>query len=312
MSGRSIRIFLVDGTATGIMTAEIMNWTGKIIVSPRSQLVSLAQRNETKRTGIYVLVGEDPSSPIKDKVYIGESDNVLKRLTQHNSNPAKDFWSRTVIVISKDENLTKAHVRYLESRLIEITAQASQATLENGTSPETPSLPEPDVADMEYFLEQLLTLLPVLNFPFATSVPTISTSLSTQANETVPTVLQPISPIFTASSSDYNAKAQELDGQFVILKGSTIKKETKNSLGATYRDIREQLTKDGTLVETTDGVGFQLTADVSVSSPSGAASIITGTSVNGREFWKVEGTSQTYNQWDQERISKFATMTSDE
>lgn len=312
MSGRSIRIFLVDGTATGIMTTEIMNWTGKVVVSPRSQLVRLAQRSETERTGIYVLVGEDPGNQLKDKVYIGESDNVLKRLTQHNSDPAKDFWNRTVIVISKDENLTKAHVRYLESRLIDITAQAGRATLENGTSPAIPSLPEPDVADMEYFLEQLLTLLPVLNFPFATPAPTISTSLSNQSDQMIPSVLKTTSPIFTASSADYNAKAQEIDGQFVILKDSVCKKETKNSLGATYRDMREQFIKDGTLVETPDGLGLQFTTDVSFSSPSGAASIITGTSVNGREFWKVQDTSQTYNQWDQERISKVATLTSDE
>ncbi|MBW4658716.1 MAG: GIY-YIG nuclease family protein [Drouetiella hepatica Uher 2000/2452] len=312
MPGRSIRIFLVDGTATGIMTTEIMNWTGKVIASPRSQLVSLAQRSETKRTGIYVLVGEDPSSPLKDKVYIGESDNVLKRLTQHNSDPAKDFWSRTVIVISKDENLTKAHVRYLESRLIDITAQAGRAILENGTSPEIPSLPEPDVADMEYFLEQLLILLPVLNLPFATPAPTISISLSTQTDRTVPTVSKITSPIFTASSSDYNATAQEIDGQFVILKGSTIKKETKNSLRATYTEMREQFIQDGTLVETVDEISFQLTADVSVSSPTGAASIITGTSVNGREFWRVKNTNQTYNQWDQERIADVAALASDE
>lgn len=312
MPGRSIRIFLVDGTATGIMTTEIMNWTGKVIVSPRSQLVSLAQRSETKRTGIYVLVGEDPSSPLKDKVYIGESDNVLKRLTQHNNDPNKDFWNRTVVVISKDENLTKAHVRYLESRLIDITAQAGRATLGNSTSPDTPSLPEPDVADMEYFLEQLQTLLPVLNLPFATPAPTISTISSTQEEQTDPVVSKVTSPLFVAISSDYNATAQEIDGQFVILKGSIIKKETKSSLRATYTEMREQFIQDGTLVETDDGLGLQLIADVAVSSPTGAASIITGTSVNGREFWGVQGTSQTYNQWDQERIAKVATLSGDE
>lgn len=312
MPGRSIRIFLVDGTATGIMTTEIMNWTGKVIVAPRSQLVSLAQRSETKRTGIYVLVGEDPSSPLKDKVYVGESDNVLKRLTQHNSDFSKDFWSRTAIVISKDENLTKAHVRYLESRLIEITAKAGRATLENGTSPEIPSLPEPDVADMEYFLEQLLTLLPVLNLPFATPAPTISTGLATQPEQTVSELPINISPIFTASGSDYKAEAQEIDGQFVILKDSRIRRDTKSSIGVTFRDMREQLIQDGMLIETSDGVSLQLTVDVSVSSPSGAASVITGTAINGREFWKVQGTNQTYNQWDQERISKVAILTGDE
>lgn len=312
MSGRSIRIFLVDGTATGIMTTEIMNWTGKVIVAPRAQLVSLAQRSETKRTGIYALVGEDPSSPLKDKIYIGESDNVLKRLTQHNSDTAKDFWSRTVIVISKDENLTKAHVRYLESRLIQIAARTGRATLENGTSPDMPCLPEPDVVDMEYFLEQLLTLLPVLNFPFATPAPTISTVLAVQTDQPALTERNSASPIFAANSSEYNAQAQEINGQFVILKGSKIKKEIKSSLGATYRAMRDQFIKDGTLVETPDGVSLQLTVDVSISSPSGAASITRGISANGREFWKVQETGQTYNQWDQERISKVATLTVDE
>jgi hypothetical protein len=312
MSGRSIRIFLVDGTPTGIMTTEIMNWTGKVIVAPRTQLVSLAHRSEIKRTGIYVLVGDDQSSPLKDKVYIGESDNVLKRLTQHNSDPAKDFWNRTVIVISKDENLTKSHVRYLESRLIQISTQAGRATLENGTSPDTPSLPEPDIADMEYFLEQLLTLLPVLNFPFATTAPIIPIVLEAQIGQSALSAENIASPIFTASSSEYNAEAQEIEGQFVILKGSKIKKETKSSLGATYRDIRNQFIKDGTLTETLDGASLQLMVDVSMSSPSGAASITTGTSVNGREFWKVQGSGQTYNQWDQERITKVATLDVDE
>lgn len=312
MSGRSIRIFLADGTATGIMTTEIMNWTGKVIVAPRTQLVSLAKRSETQRTGIYALVGEDSDNPLRDKVYIGESDNVLNRLTQHNRDPAKDFWSRTVIVISKDENLTKAHIRYLESRLIQIATQAGRATLENGTSPDTTGLPEPDIADMEYFLEQLLTLLPVLNFPFATPAPTITTALPAQTNQSNSTVSNTASPTFVANGSDYTVQAQEVDGQFVILKNSTIKKETKSSLSTTYKSLRDQLIKDGTLIETPDGRSLQLKTDISMSSPSGAASLTTGISVNGREFWKLQSNGQTYNQWDQERIANAGILTLDQ
>jgi len=29
VKGRTIRIYLVDGVPTGILTAEIINWTGK-------------------------------------------------------------------------------------------------------------------------------------------------------------------------------------------------------------------------------------------------------------------------------------------
>ena len=313
MSGRSIRIFLVDGTPTGITTTEIMNWTGRVVVAPRTELVKLAQRPEVKRTGIYALVGEDPSSSLRDKVYIGESDNVLKRLTQHNSDSKKEFWSRTVIVISKDENLTKAHVRYLESRLIQISTQANRATLENGTSPDTPNLPEPDIADMEYFLEQLLTLLPVLNFSFATIAPTVPTGLATQLDQSDSTLTTSASPVFTASSSGYNAEAQEVEGQFVILKGSKIRKETLASLGTTYRDLKSEWTENGTLKKILDDdASLQLTLDVAVSSPSRAASIVTGGSINGREFWKVQGSGQTYNQWDQERIKKVSALVVDE
>lgn len=60
MKGRTIRLYLVDGTPTGILTAEIINWTGKIIVAPRTQLAELARREEVRRTGIYCLVGADP------------------------------------------------------------------------------------------------------------------------------------------------------------------------------------------------------------------------------------------------------------
>ena len=124
MGGKTIRIYLVDGTPTGIRTAELSNWTGKAVVCQRSQLASLAQRPEARRTGIYVLVGSDPESASKERMYIGEGDNVLDRLLAHEKDPSKDFWNQAVFFISKDENLTKAHVRYLERELIQMAEAA--------------------------------------------------------------------------------------------------------------------------------------------------------------------------------------------
>lgn len=298
MAGRSIRIFLVDGVASGIMTAEIMNWTGKVIVVPRTQLSSLAQRSEARRTGVYILAGDDPNSPLKDQIYIGESDNVLLRLTQHNSDLTKEFWNRAVLVISKDENLTKAHIRYLESRLIQIATTANRATLTNARDPVLPSLPEPDIADMEFFLEQLLLLLPVLNFSFANPTALTMTASSdpylVATNVAIP--FQSNSPVFLASGQEYSAKAQEINGQFIVLKGSRARKMAKQSLGETYKDMRAEYVKDGHLVAHADGLSFEFTTDMPFKSPSTAASIISGMSVNGREFWKVQGTNQTYSQ----------------
>src|SRR5262245_11608116 len=133
MTGRTLRIYLVDGSPTGVLTAEIMNWTGRVTVGPRSQLAALAARPDRSRTGIYLLVGPDPDAPNKDRVYVGEGDKVITRLTKHEADESKDFWTRTVVVTSKDENLTKSHVRYLESRLLQMALQAGRAVISNGT-----------------------------------------------------------------------------------------------------------------------------------------------------------------------------------
>ena len=95
-----------------------------MLVSPRPHLAGLAKRDEAKRTGIYCLVGCDPENPNQDCVCVGESDNVLSRLALHGKDELKDFWTRTIIVTSKDENLTKSHVRFLESRLIQMANAA--------------------------------------------------------------------------------------------------------------------------------------------------------------------------------------------
>ena len=142
MSGKSIRLFLVDGRPTGLLVAEVSNWTGKILVAPRAQLADPVKRNEAHRTGIYLLVGDDPAASGQSRVYVGEADSVGKRLVQHSRDEAKDFWDRAIAVVSKDENLTKAHARYLESRFIQLIRASGRAALDNATSPDLPSLPE--------------------------------------------------------------------------------------------------------------------------------------------------------------------------
>ncbi|GGC64248.1 hypothetical protein GCM10011504_48000 [Siccirubricoccus deserti] len=52
--GRTIRIFLADGSPNGVLTAEIMNWIGKVVVAPRARLPDLVARAEVGRTGVYV------------------------------------------------------------------------------------------------------------------------------------------------------------------------------------------------------------------------------------------------------------------
>lgn len=296
MTGRTIRLYLVDGTPTGILTAEIMNWTGKVTVGPRSGLAELAKRAEVKRTGIYLLVGPDPDSPVRDRVYVGEGDNVLARLVKHDADAAKDFWTRTVVVTSKDENLTKSHVRYLESRLVQIIVSAGRATLVNGTAPPPPPLPEPDVADMEFFLAQVQLMLPVLGFAFTQPRP------ATGADATSPQAAEK-SPVFVMSPVGTLAEAQEIDGEFVVFKGSTARKQGI-AAWTSYRALRDQLVADGKLIDGPDPGFLVFTEDVPFSSTSAAAAVIYGGNQQGPIAWKIKGTGQTYRSWSDERLKR--------
>lgn len=155
MAGRSIRIFLIDGTASGPRTAELGLSTTKAIVVPRASLSTVGRRSELQKTGVYVLVGSDSDRPGIKKIYVGEGDAILPRLVNHNSDEAKDFWSEAVVFVSKDENLTKAHARYLEARFIALAKEAKRANVANATGPGCEGrLPEPDGVEMEEFIGQ--------------------------------------------------------------------------------------------------------------------------------------------------------------
>jgi len=89
MTGKTIRIFLADGEPSGFLLAEISNWTGKLLVAPRSQLDQLSKREEVRRTGVSLLVGLDQDDPSRELAYIGEGDNVVKQLLRHNKNEGR-------------------------------------------------------------------------------------------------------------------------------------------------------------------------------------------------------------------------------
>lgn len=297
--GKTIRLYLVNGSPTDILTAEIINWTGKIIVAPRSQLAELAKREEVRRTGVYCLVGPDPENALRDAVYFGEGDNVLIRLTAHDKDETKDFWTRCAVVISKDQNITKSHGRYLESRLIATANQADRAKIHNGTAPPLPPLPEPDVADMEYFLGQLQLVLPVLGFNFLQPKPTVTLSGDDSAADE--------SPLFVLNVVGAQAKAREINGEFIVLKGSTARKEGLKSW-TSYKALRDQLVEEKKLIDNSQPGFFVFTDDVAFSSPSAGGAVVNAGNINGRTAWKAEA-GESYQEWHE---TKFANSTPDD
>jgi hypothetical protein len=295
VNGRTIRIFLADGTPSGILTAEIMNWTGKVVVAPRTRLPDLVARPEASRTGVYFLTGPDPEDATRTMMYVGESDSVRDRLLLHNADDAKDFFTRVCIVVSKDENLTKTHVRYLESRLIGLIKAANRAKLTNGTAPIFDLLPESDRADMEFFIEQIGVILPVLGFDF------------TQAPLVTPTSTKPVAGIstpteFEMSAVGVRADAVEAGGKFVVLKGSFARLAGTASW-TSYKGLRDKLLTEQKLIENGQPNILTFAENVAFDSPSAAAAVVYAGNQNGRISWRVKGTGETYKDWQDSKIA---------
>lgn len=313
-SGRSVKIFLADGTATGIITAEIMNWTGHVVASPRTRFEDAIKRSELKRTGIYLLIGSSDEANGQESVYVGEGDEIGKRLISHSRD--KDFWERFVAVTSKDMNLTKAHVRYLESRLIELLEKAKKVRVENKDRPRFDLLPEGDISDMETFLEEVQLVLPVIGIDFLKR-PQISQKMTT--GDTKPASnynpkfdrvdpKKPAEMLFKVSNEKAGILgfAKEEAGEFVVLAGSQGSLKEKVSFGEKQRQARSLAMKNG-IIKPEGSKNFRLVEDMSFSSPSAASVFLFGTSRNGRTDWVVESLQITYGEWKDELIKLVET-----
>ena len=270
MNSATIKLFLPHGDAKSLRTAEIMNWTGFAIAAPRTELDELLQREELDKSGVYILSGTDPVSGLP-RAYIGEAEVIKERLKQHRT---KEFWVSAIVFVSKDENLTKAHVRYLESRLLVEATHVSRFTLEQNQAGGS-KLPESDRADMEVFLSHIRQLLPVLGSDLL--IPIAQPTSKQQSR----------GELFCVRKGAEGRGYRTPDG-FVVLKGSTgvlqERESAKNWPASTA--IRKQLITDGTLIEK-DGF-YEFIRDVQFSSPSAAAAVIEGGSANGLTSWKTK------------------------
>lgn len=270
--GRSIRIYLDGGEVSGIRHAELVNWTGQALLCPRSRLGELVTwENDTRRPGVYFLFeAEDVTSR---KVCIGESESVLERLKQH---VGDESWQEALLFTSKDENLTKAHVKFLESRLIERARSAGRYTVTNTNQPALPGLPRADRDAMEEFLLHLPILLGVLGHRVLDPLTSVAGPGKEQGTARVE---------LHYTVREASARGAVTDDGFVVFKGSTALKQLEANLPLGWRAIKEELVKTAKLVDA--GAVYKLVEDTLFNSPSAAAAVIYGNNVNGRVAWKT-------------------------
>jgi hypothetical protein len=260
-------MYLPEGMPEGIRIVEKSNWIGQAVVCPQSRFAAIRERPEAARAGVYVLLGQEDKIDLP-LAYIGEADPLIDRLLQHYRN--KDWWTTVVLFGSKDRQLNKAHVQYLEAKLVQLARAANRCRLENANQPAEPSLSEMDQAEMEGFLAEMLQIFPLLGVDLFQKPP-IAEAGATEYRLTV--------------KGGQAIGFESADG-FVVRAGSLASKEASKTLKPTILRLREQLLELGVLEDA--GEQFRFTQDYAFNSPSTAAKVIRGYEINGRTEWKTE------------------------
>jgi hypothetical protein len=267
--GKTIKIFLIDGDPNGRMTCELSNWTGKAYKIPRNKIKDCKDRPDIFNTGIYLLFGKNQEN--KDSVYIGEAETVLNRLNQHLGQ--KDFWNEAIVFVSKDENLNKAHVKYLENRLHEIATNVKRYSIENSNIPTLSSISESDRAEMEEYIENIKLL-----------VNTLGHKVFEEKREINIEKIQNI--FFINAARGANASGEPNSDGFLVFKGSKATLDTTPSLTNSLVNLRNELLDKGVLTKLSDCLLFN--EDYIFTSASLAAATVMGRSANGLTEWKLK------------------------
>lgn len=302
MKPRSINIFLLDGDPNGIRVAQIMMSTIQAIAFRRNKLGEVRKTfPEIERPGVYILIGEDENEPDRQLAYIGESEAIGDRLATHNSNKAgrdsKEFWTDTVVLISKDENLTKSHAHYVEACLIRSTGNNPRWLLPNTKMPSgnAGKLPLPDRAAMDEFVDQTKTLVGALGWDLFREVrgrPNEPAHSTFDLAESVPS--DGTTFFFRGEGFSATMKLSHA-GDFVVLAGSKARIKTTATIPRGTVALRKTLLDTRILKEAGDFLVFA--NDYSFSSASAAAATVIGASANGRILWKLPD-GRTYGDWE--------------
>ena len=301
MKPRSINIFLLDGDPNGVRVAQISMSTIQAIAFRRNQLRRVREAfSEIERPGVYILIGADEEAQDIQLAYIGESEGVGTRLSYHNSNEAgrdaKGFWTDTVVLISKDENLTKSHARYVEACLIRGVGSNPRWTMPNTRKPseDAGKLPLQDRAAMDEFVDQTKTLVGALGWDLFREVR--GRAPEQVVERELPTADIDDSPRFFFRGDGFAAEMEiGPSGDFVVTAGSKARVRTTRTIPRGTVTLRNTLVEKGVLRQ--EGNFLVFTSAYSFTSASSAAAAVIGASANGRILWKLPD-GRTYADWE--------------
>lgn len=267
--GKTIRLFLVDGTTNGLTTAELSNWTGIGVKVPRIKIREYSNRTEFQKPGVYILIGKGENN--EDAAYIGEAEVIVNRLFQQIAD--KDFWNEAIFFSSKDKYLNKASIKYLENRLHELALKAGRYSI-NQNTPTRSELSEAEQAELEEFLSHAKVL-----------TATLGHKLFEALEETVEDNQVQNQIFYCKNGAGAKSKGSPSTEGFIVYKDSLFIIPEQPSLADGIRLERQKMLNDGTLKIESDF--YKLTKDYVFTSPSRAAAATLARSASGPLEWKT-------------------------
>lgn len=266
ITGKTIQIFLPDGNPRSVKIAEITSRTVKVILIPRSKLDYMNSRDELKNVGIYFLIGSSDEEG-KALLYIGEAEDCLNRLKQHNT--TKDFWTFALVLVSKTQYFTKTHIKFLEYHCYKEAENAGRFILENSTIPTRPFVPEAMQSDLLDNFETIKILVSALGSPIFDHIRKPDKK-----------------DILYCKGKEAFAEGEYSEDGLIVFSGSKCNLEETKTAGTWVIGRREKLKQSGILKR--EGNIYKFTSDYIFSSPSAAAATVLGRRANGWTEWKYK------------------------
>lgn len=278
--GKSINLFLMDGTATGRIKCTLANWTGVAYKIPRTELEQCKERDDLKQSGVYFLFGISDQTG-ENVVYIGQAgtrkngEGILYRLQEHKRNPDKDYWTEAVVFTTSNNSFGPTEISYLENRFTKLALTAKRYAVKNGNDPTPGNITEEKESELEEFIDYAQIVMGTLGHkvfePIVSAKPVTPVDEHSAVEE----------PLLLFNRSSQNATGRRTSEGFVILKGSVISSDLQKSCPENVIKLRERY-------KSKIDENHTLTEDILLSSPSAAAAFVGGSSLNGNELWKTE------------------------
>ncbi len=276
--GKSINLFLMDGTATGRMKCTLANWTGVAYKIPRTELEKCKERDDLKQSGVYFLFGV--SDQTGDNIaYIGQAgarkngEGILYRLQEHKRNPDKDYWTEAVVFTTSNNSFGPTEISYLENRFCKMALEANRYDIKNGNDPTSGNITEEKESELEEFIDYAKIVMGTLGHK-------IFEAIDATLSQTPHLVSKGEELALYLHTGKANATGKRTSDGFVIYAGSMVSLSPTKSCPDTILKLREKLADK---IDVSGAVKENLL----LSSPSSAAAFVTYASANGNIMWKT-------------------------